>query len=158
MVTLRLEAVGTQALVRTLKRYQDAVLDLREPFEQVADRFAQMELAQFTSQGAASGDPWAPLSPGYAAWKERRYPGRPILVRTGQLRRDLTRRPFGVEAITSDEMRLGTSLRYARYHQTGTPRMPRRRPIDLTELQKRELVKIVQRWIVESKPNTPRSR
>lgn len=42
---------------------------------------------QFESEGAFWGTPWAPLSPGYAAFKSRNYPGKTILIAEGDLRR-----------------------------------------------------------------------
>lgn len=39
----------------------------------------------FTSRGRVIGEPWAPLNPSYAAWKARMWPGRPPLVRTGEM-------------------------------------------------------------------------
>jgi len=158
MVTIGLNVNGTQQLSRTLARWANAMIDLRPAFEIVATEFARMELSQFATQGAISKDPWTALSPRYAARKARTHPGAPILVRSGDLRRDLTRRPFGVEEITSDSMRLGTTLPYARYHQTGTPRMPRRPPVNLTEYQRQKLVKIVQDHIVAGSATQPRAR
>lgn len=159
MVTITLRANGSQQLKRTLVRWTEAITDLRPAYEEIADRFASMELLLFATEGASGGAPWAPLSPGYRTWKERNYPGRPILVRTGDLRRDLTRRPFGIEVITTDTLRVGAKVPYARYHQTGTPRMPRRPPVNLTEAQRQELVKIVQAYILGYiKNDQPRSR
>lgn len=45
----------------------------------------------YTSEGAASGSVWARLAPGYAAWKSKRFPGRKILVRTGETRARFTK-------------------------------------------------------------------
>src|SRR5262249_32662130 len=39
----------------------------------------------------ALGHTWTPLSPKYAAWKAIHFPGRPILQRTGALRRAASR-------------------------------------------------------------------
>jgi len=159
MVTVSMNVNGTQQLQRTLQRWVDATTDLRPAFELVADAFAKLELAQFVTEGAAGGEPWAALSPSYAARKARTHPGRPILVRSGDMRRDFTSRPFGVERISSDTMVLGSSLAYARYHQTGTPRMPRRPPVNLTEKQRRALVKVIQQWMVaQTSAGSPRAR
>jgi phage gpG-like protein len=156
VVSLSLSVNGTQQLQRTLRRWIDTATDIRPALEEVADRFVRMELQQFLSQGGSGGAGWAPLSPRYAARKARTHPGAPILVRSGDLRRDLTHRPMGVERITNEGMTMGTALPYARYHQTGTPRMPRRPPVNLTEAQRQELVKIVQRYLVSH--SGPRAR
>ena len=39
--------------------------------------------AQFARQGTPRR--WAPLSPAYKRWKDKHFPGRPILVRTGAM-------------------------------------------------------------------------
>lgn len=44
----------------------------------------------YTSEGVTSGGAWARLSPGYARWKSRAYPGRKILVRTRETRERFT--------------------------------------------------------------------
>lgn len=89
---------------------------------------------QFDAQGAGPEmGSWAPLSESYAAWKEKHYPGAPILVRTGKLRAALTdsnaegaRRDVG-----SDVLTYGTQgVPYASHHQEGTSRMPARPPFD----------------------------
>lgn len=53
------------------------------------------------------------------------HPGRPILVRTGQMLAD-----FGVTLATSTRATIGfmsgRSARIAQYHQSGTGRMPAR--------------------------------
>lgn len=40
----------------------------------------------YTTEGASTGAAWARLSPGYARWKAKAYPGRKILVRTRDTR------------------------------------------------------------------------
>jgi len=81
------------------------------------------------------------LSPRYAAWKAKKYPGRKILERTGGLKRSITTKggAGNVRRMTATTMELGTSDKSAQYHQSGTARMPRRQVIDLTPED-------VQRW------------
>lgn len=71
------------------------------------------------------GRRFAPLSPAYTKVKARTHPGRPILVRTGEMLAD-----FGVVAATSTRAAIGflsdRSRRIAGYHQSGTRRMPAR--------------------------------
>jgi hypothetical protein len=45
---------------------------------------------QFETEGEASGEAWAELSPAYKAWKEDHCPGRPIGVCTTALRQSMT--------------------------------------------------------------------
>ena len=85
---------------------------------------------------AAGGDPaWPPLNPTYAAWKAKRFPGRPTLVRTGRLYRSLTGRGTGADArvaLGDREVRIGTRVPYAIRHVRGTQNMPVRDPMGMS--------------------------
>ncbi|MEU2203583.1 hypothetical protein AB0P19_06935 [Microbacterium oleivorans] len=67
----------------------------------------------FASRGRVIGEPWAPLNPSYAAWKARVFPGRPPLVRSGEMMRG-----FKHEA---DKRSLGlyNTADHFDYHQEG---------------------------------------
>jgi len=83
--------------------------------------------SNFALGGLPSGG-WAPLSPQYAAWKLARFPGAPPLVRTGRLAASL----FGgtadsIFSVTPTKMQVGTRLEYAKFHQYGTTKMPKRK-------------------------------
>ncbi|KWW97403.1 hypothetical protein LI90_4375 (plasmid) [Carbonactinospora thermoautotrophica] len=139
---------GDTQLDRTLARFADNVQDARPVWEVLAERFRRAETRQFRSEGRYASGGWDPLSPRYAAWKARNYPGATILVRTGALRDSLTKRPFGIEVIEPSFMVVGSDVEYGVYHQQGTERMPRRRPVEFTEWERREWVRILQRFIV----------
>jgi phage gpG-like protein len=147
-VNMRLRFLGEEQIDRTLARFADNVDDARPAWEALADRFGKAEARQFRSEGAYGSGGWAPLSPRYAAWKQQHYPGRPILERTGRLKRDLTVRPFGIEVIEPGFMVLGSALPYGEWHQAGGPNLPRRRPVELPESERREWVRVLQRFIV----------
>jgi phage gpG-like protein len=146
-VRMSFEFYGDVQLDRTLARFVNALEDARPAWEALADRFARTEARQFRTEGGFSGG-WAPLSQEYAAWKGRHYPGKPILEREGDLKRSLTRRPFGVEVIEPGFMLVGSDVEYGRWHQQGTDRMPRRRPVEFTEGERRTWVRLLQRFIV----------
>jgi len=110
---------------------------------------------QFDSQGVRlTGDVWAPLSPRYAAWKARHFPGQPILRLTDVLFASMTHRPLGVDRVTDHSGEFGTNVRsrrgapYPYYLQHGTRFMPARplvrRTPDLVEAASAHL----RRWIV----------
>lgn len=145
-ITLAVE--GEVQLDRTLARFTDAVSDAAPVWEVLANRFAALERRQFASEGAYASGGWTPLSPRYAAWKARRYPGKPILERTGELKRSLTERPFGVEVIEAGFMVVGSGTDYGRYHQAGGGTLPQRRPVELPESERRTWARLIQRFIV----------
>jgi phage gpG-like protein len=152
MAGLRLlfDFYGDVQLDRTLVRFGDNVRDARPAWDKIADSFATLEARQFSSHGHAASGGWAPLSPRYGAWKAQHYPGKPIMVRSGDLMESLTRRPFGIEDIDRQSMRIGSDVDHGRWHQRGGPNLPRRRVVELTEGTRRDWVQILQRHIVSN--------
>ena len=161
-------------LSAVLTRFADAMTDLSEPFEEIADDLTErIQPEQFETIGARGGVQWAELSEGYAAWKEQNFPGMPILQRTGLLMGALTdaSAPGHKRVVTKSELRVGVDdavVPYAKYHQSGTldhfnvdsrlfdgpatadtPRgMPRRRPILTIEDDRRQWLLKIQRHLV----------
>lgn len=89
-------------------------------------RFANEE--NFRQGGLPSGG-WSPLDPQYAAWKKVREPGAPQMIRTGRLYSSLsslTGPPNSVDLMTAT---FGTSIEYAKFHQYGTTKMPKRKVV-----------------------------
>lgn len=146
-VNIRLSFWGDEQLNRTIDRTLDALDDARPAWEVIATSFARAERRQFRTEGGYGSGGWRPLSPRYAAWKARHYPGKTILRRTDRLYRSLTERPLGVEVLLPRRMVIGSDIEYGRFHQLGDG-LPRRRPVELPESLRREWVKVVQRYIV----------
>lgn len=100
---------------------------------------------QFDAEGTGpAAGAWAQLQPAYAAWKEGRYPGQPILVATGALREALTNdaNAHALRDYTDANFNFGTQgLDYASFHQTGTSRMPPRPPFDFGPDVEREMAR-----------------
>lgn len=143
---------GEEQINRTLLRFADNVHDATPVWEKLAAKFATLEKRQFNSEGQSGSGGWVPLSPTYAAWKRRHFPGRRILERTGDLRKSLTERPFAVEQIEPGFMVLGSDVAYGAFHQRGGDHLPRRRPVELTAYQRTDWIKTIQRFIVTGDP------
>jgi phage gpG-like protein len=142
---------GEAQVDRTLANVELGAADARPAWEVIADDFLASEARQFASQGAYASGGWPPLSPKYAKWKALHYPGKPILRRTDELFESLTIGP-AIRITEPQLLVIGSDVDYGRYHQTGTDRMPRRRPVELTENRRREWVRILQRFIVTGRP------
>lgn len=126
------------------------VSNFDQPFTMIADDFFQSMGNTFQAEGAFEGRPrWLDLSPAYAKWKARHYPGRKILELSGRLGRSLSVKggEDNILSMTPLELTMGTRVPYAKYHQTGTPRMPMRKIIELTQEQKLRWVHIIHQYL-----------
>jgi len=148
-VELSFEVDGDVQLARSLSRFGAGVSDMRPAFHDIANLFWNIEKRQFDSEGAYGSGGWGALSPSYDAWKSHYFPGKPILQRTGRMMSSLIGMTSDtVKEINPKNFRIGTSVYYALFHQRGTSKMAARPVIQLTEADKREWVKVVQRWLV----------
>jgi len=76
----------------------------------------------FENQGARYGG-WKPLDREYAAW---RGSPEPILIRSGRLFQSIRSLYGAPNDIKDNEAFFGTKIRYAKFHQYGTTKMPKR--------------------------------
>lgn len=152
LVKIRFEIANEVQLSRAFETGIAAFLNLEQPFGIMADEFFQSMASVFAAEGAfEERSRWQELSPAYGRWKARHYPGRKILELTGRLKNSLTTKggPDNVLEITRDTLSVGTRVPYAMYHQTGTPKMPMRKIIELTDTQKLRWVQIMHRYIYD---------
>jgi phage gpG-like protein len=142
---------GVEVLNRAFNRIDEQITDLRSIWPAVAEVFYKAEKDQFDTQGAAGASgKWAPLSQAYKKFKEQHFPGEPILQREHSLVESLTSAE-GLDSVfrpEPDQLTIGTRAPYARAHQEGRGRLPRRPVISLTETQKREMQKAIQIGLV----------
>lgn len=98
-------------------------------------------------QPRGEGQRWPQLSDRYRAWKERRYPGKGILERTGALKKSMIEQgaPGNISIIGKASGTFGTTINYGIYHDKGGKRIPirnfsepsdRRRQIWLDQIEK----------------------
>lgn len=128
----------TPASQRLINRLKDAgKIDLRPTLNTIGTSYRK-EVKMIFEKKQSRGEvmKWAPLSDnpegkGYATWKARHYPGKPILVRTGALKKSMiTKGAEGnITAIGKTQAIFGTSIPYGIYHDSDKPRrskLPRR--------------------------------
>ncbi len=127
---LLLDTVGLGDAVKLLDELHDRGEHLQPVLDDIGDRFLDIELAQFRSEGARGSGGWAQLAPSTV---RARGSAHPILDDTGALRRSLTLSGAtgSVRRLTSTSLLIGTEVDYARYHATGTRHMPARPPVAL---------------------------
>lgn len=143
-VHLRFTFLGEDQIDRSLLGLADRARDLTPAWDVLEERFTGYEARWFSSQGDGT---WPQLSKGYAEWKARHFPGKPILQREGELLASVTKPDIAVKE--PSYAIFGTAVEYAQYHQKGAGRLPRRRVIDLDDEEKREWVRVVQRFLIE---------
>jgi hypothetical protein len=119
----RIETHGLPEAKRVAEQAAAFMLDLRPFWPRVSTLFISWMRQQFQSEGGFGGSKWAPLSPLYAQFKARVYPGKPILQATGAMRRAASS-PTRLATATTLTLRIEDDK--IEYHETGTTRMPAR--------------------------------
>lgn len=147
MLRLRFEFFGEAQVDRTLDRFAKAD-DMRPAWALLRERFVAYEAETFSSEGHGS---WSPLSPAYAAWKGRHYPGKTIMRREDDLFHSLTDN-LDIEIMEPDYAIFGTADPVAEFHQRGMGNLPRRKVIDLSEAERQEWVRTIQDWLIREAP------
>jgi phage gpG-like protein len=125
---------------------------MRPAFNEVHERFLKLEKRQFDTQGAATGERWAPLAPSTRAYKAAHGLDPRILHATLRLRRSLTQSGDSdhVYHVSPDEALMASSVPYGMYHQSraARTRLPRRPPVVIPDRDKQDWMKVLQRHIV----------
>lgn len=140
----RVSVQGTTTTLKAFLAVEKGIVDLRQlgAWKQVISTFHKITRRLFDSEGSSGkSGAWAPLSLPYVEQKQRRWGFTKILVASGALYTSLTSQAG--DAVVQEypqELVIGTSLLYAKFHQTGTDRMPARRPIDLTDEDEKSIV------------------
>jgi phage gpG-like protein len=118
--------------------------DLRPAFRKAADILQENAARQFGSAGAYGSGGWAPLAPSTVRRKESLGLNNGILQMTYRLRDSLTgKNADRLERINRQSFEFGTQLQYARFHQSGTSRMPRRRVLETTKSDRKQITRAI---------------
>ncbi len=143
-VEVRIEKV--QNLIADIKsRCTDAKPVFRWAHQVLKKTFAE----NFASNGLPVGG-WSPLDAEYAGWKARKLPGAPTLVRSGELFKSLSELSDpSVNEINNLSATFGTGLQYAKFHQYGTDRMPKRQILFIPQSFADEFAEKLANYIVE---------
>ncbi len=144
-VHLRFTFFGEDQIDRSLLAIAERAQDMRPAWDALEARCTGYEERWFASQGDGQ---WPQLSRNYGAWKARHFPGKPILQREGELLASVTKPDISVKE--PSYAIFGTGDPVAVYHQKGSGRLPIRRVIDLSDDERREWVRVVQRYLVEA--------
>jgi len=163
-VKIRVSA-DTSQVNRRYRAMTKRLTNFRPVFRWAFKELQALHRTNFELEGALDGRPWAPLDPQYASWKLENYGAKGILVRTGDLRDSLVfdNARGAVREIRRQSATFGTEIEYAKFHERGTTKMPRRSPIldnrFLTEVMSQKIANyIVEGDNVLQKANSFRRR
>lgn len=100
--------------------------DYRPVFKKIREDLEEIWSNNFLVNGLESGAKWDALDPEYAAWKAKNDPN-PMMMRSGKtLFRSLRNLKGKPNTIRKNYAVFGTDVPYAKFHQMGTSKMPRR--------------------------------
>lgn len=150
-IRLKITVQNTELVVAALRGVEGEITDLQSVWKAIEPVWRGIMVDQFSTEGGAGASgKWAPLSPAYAEIKSQRFGDQPILQATGRLYRSLSGKTTDTIAhYDKQAAEYGSSVPYGEYHQTGTSRMPRRPPIDLSDDQKRTVGLAIRRELVK---------
>lgn len=137
MLRIKMSCDADEAIAR-LDGMINRSRDFRPVFRWAKQELQKANAENFTANGLPVGG-WSPLSAKYGAWKAVNFPGAPIMVQTGKLRQSLTNFRGTDSRIDLLQAEFGTSVDYAKFHQYGTTRMPKRKIMFVPDLFAKQL-------------------
>jgi phage gpG-like protein len=141
--------VRVEKVQNLINDVEDRCLDAKPVFRWAHEVLKKTFAENFTSQGLPVGG-WSPLDAEYAAWKARELPGRPTLVRSGELFRSLSELSDpSVNEINKLSATFGTGVAHAAFHQYGTPNMPKRQILFIPQSFSDDFAEKLANYIVE---------
>lgn len=158
---------GGTELLRTLAVKASAIKDLTPAWDQIEKKVQAFQKRVFLNKGSDSGlSPWARLKDSTVRGKVRdgfgQWANHP-LIRTQALFKSWTT-PGGPASVRYKEplfFAMGIDegqLPYAKFHQYGTRHMPAREHLRFPDQLRRDIVRIIQRHLVETKQFVRESR
>ena len=145
---------GDKTVKRRLRLVGVRSQDFRPAFRIIINLLQKETTRQFDTQGSHSRGGWPPLNPSYKAAKVRAGLDPRILHATLRLVKSLTRRGSGYSSDSIFQflplrMRYGTSVSYAKYHQSDRPRkvLPRRAPLVVRRRARLQINRIMRRHV-----------
>jgi phage gpG-like protein len=143
-VKTEVDFYGEDLVASKILGFGERATDLRPAFRKFADILHLSATRQFASAGGYGSGGWAPLAPSTLRRKEAAGLNNGVLQMTYQLRDSLT--GDSTDSIVNydrNEFEFGTRVPYARYHASGTSRMPRRRPMETTKSDRKGMTRAV---------------
>lgn len=149
MISVTIDVVGVKQTTEKLNKIINAFSDWTPELKSVGEFLKGFySIAGFASEGSIFGARWAALNPQYEYWKRLNYPGRGILVKGGDMQQGFRYNVVG------NSMELTNIAGYAKYHQSGTSKMPKRQIAHVDDPRQKEIVNIFKQGIIKKIQNT----
>lgn len=153
MPAVSISIFGDQEFQRDLYVVGEHGEDMRPVWEVIEEDIRQIGAAQFMTQGARSSGGWTPLKPSTVEKKQKRGLLPYILQATGSLRDAVSSGSDPAQEVvkTADWMvfRLTGDLgEIGALHQSGTSKMPMRKIIEFTAMDRDRFVNHIQRYVL----------
>lgn len=141
---------GEEQLSRDLLRFSAHAGNAQPAFHQIAEDMRTQIAEQFATEGGRGSGGWEPLKESTVLTKLSEGLDPHILQATHKLMNSLTGTGGDhIEEISDEHLLFGSSVKYGKFHQKGTSKMPARKPVDFTELDRRGFVRTLQRYFME---------
>lgn len=137
MNQVTITVTGDKELAKSFRSFAGGMTDFQRPLGasgMFLTKFFSGEV--FASRGGVIGKPWPDLNPAYEVEKAQMYPGRPYMVRTGELIKGF----FWKAGKT--QLDLGNKVKYFDNHQDGTT-VPQRVMMLVDEQRVERVVKYI---------------
>lgn len=150
MAKIDIKIKNLSFIKKKLAKIKKKIIDLNPVWDDVRNVFFDIENKRFETQNKGR---WRPLSPGYAEWKRQHYPGKPIMVLKGNLKKSLTSMSDKTVYIKNKrEMTIGTSIEYALAQHFGIKKkglggLPSRPLIGITKQDANKFKKIINKYL-----------
>lgn len=120
------------------------------PAGKAASKFSGGVTARHFTKNNAAEYGYKPLSPAYKREKDRKFPGKPTLVRTGAMRNSIVGqasiRASGRKGQVKARLEWRKAVDYAKYHEKGKG-VPKRSPVQPNARDAKDLRAVVVRFI-----------
>lgn len=138
---LDVDESGLEGTEEELRDMRQRARNLKPVFEKAGLALRKYTKSNYLSNGLEVGG-WSPLSPKYAAWKATRFPGAPPMVRTGRLFNSVAVVGPEIDAHDTWATYSVEGVEYAKFHQYGTTKMPKRQILFAPELWTKEIAEM----------------
>lgn len=149
-VTVRVTVRGEEGVKNLLEDMDRRSKNFRPVFDKAQDYLEKANAENFASSGLPVGG-WRPLDAEYGSWKATRFPGMPPMIRSRELFSSLTNLNNSAKSVGLTTAEFGTKVEYAKFHQYGTNKMPKRKIVFEPPLFARDIGLKTAQYIVKGR-------